>query len=296
MTLWAGLGYYSRARNLHRCAQAVVDGAWRCIFRERVDATGAIAGHRPLDGGRDRCRLHSARGRRSSTATSSGCSRACSASTAFPAKSASRTRCGHWRSRCCPPRPRRRRQRLHAGLDGPRRDALRARQARLRALSVRGDCVANVTGRQRELPAARPKKAVPTRRPGCSCCAPAMRSCSRGVRRRVSGADSGACRKPRTKSRSRPSRTVLAGCRLNCSGSRRSRTRSRISSWISSRVWPSSASVGCARPARRVTSETAWVPLADIDAFGCPRRCASCSTRCRARARGAVGQAADQSN
>lgn len=25
LTLWAGLGYYSRARNLHRCAQAVVD-------------------------------------------------------------------------------------------------------------------------------------------------------------------------------------------------------------------------------------------------------------------------------
>ncbi len=24
MALWAGLGYYSRARNLHRCAQAVV--------------------------------------------------------------------------------------------------------------------------------------------------------------------------------------------------------------------------------------------------------------------------------
>ena len=25
MALWAGLGYYTRARNLHRCAQAVVD-------------------------------------------------------------------------------------------------------------------------------------------------------------------------------------------------------------------------------------------------------------------------------
>ncbi|HBO82660.1 MAG TPA: A/G-specific adenine glycosylase, partial [Cupriavidus sp.] len=25
MALWAGLGYYSRARNLHRCAKTVVD-------------------------------------------------------------------------------------------------------------------------------------------------------------------------------------------------------------------------------------------------------------------------------
>src|SRR5690606_39529161 len=33
MALWSGLGYYSRARNLHRCAQAVVaehGGAFPC--------------------------------------------------------------------------------------------------------------------------------------------------------------------------------------------------------------------------------------------------------------------------
>ena len=38
----------------------------------------------------------------------------------------------------------------------------------------------------------------------------AMRSCSKNVRRRASGADSGACRKPPMKTRSRPSRTVSA--------------------------------------------------------------------------------------
>ena len=37
LTLWAGLGYYSRARNLHRCAQQVVD-----LFGGRFPASAAV--------------------------------------------------------------------------------------------------------------------------------------------------------------------------------------------------------------------------------------------------------------
>jgi A/G-specific adenine glycosylase len=52
--LWSGLGYYSRARNLHRCAQAVVaDHGGR--FPPTALCCHA-ARHRPLDGCRD-CRL-----------------------------------------------------------------------------------------------------------------------------------------------------------------------------------------------------------------------------------------------
>jgi A/G-specific adenine glycosylase len=50
--LWSGLGYYSRARNLHRCAQAVVP-CTAARFRPQCRA-GHAAGHRPLHRGGDR--------------------------------------------------------------------------------------------------------------------------------------------------------------------------------------------------------------------------------------------------
>ena len=72
LALWSGLGYYSRARNLHRCAQAVVDAA-----RRRVSAQQRGAGGRcPASAARPRRRSRrsaSASAWRSSTATSSAC-------------------------------------------------------------------------------------------------------------------------------------------------------------------------------------------------------------------------------
>jgi len=43
MALWAGLGYYSRARNLHRCAQAVVQ-QYGGEFPQTVDALAQLPG------------------------------------------------------------------------------------------------------------------------------------------------------------------------------------------------------------------------------------------------------------
>ena len=44
MQHWAGLGYYSRARNLHRCAQTIVDqyqGQFPCT-REELESLPGI--------------------------------------------------------------------------------------------------------------------------------------------------------------------------------------------------------------------------------------------------------------
>lgn len=43
MALWSGLGYYSRARNLHRCAQAVVND-WGGAFPQRSADLAALPG------------------------------------------------------------------------------------------------------------------------------------------------------------------------------------------------------------------------------------------------------------
>ena len=53
LAAWAGLGYYSRARNLHKCAQIVAErhgGRFPATEAELLRA----AGHRPLHGGRHR--------------------------------------------------------------------------------------------------------------------------------------------------------------------------------------------------------------------------------------------------
>lgn len=67
MALWAGLGYYSRARNLHRCAQVVV-AEHGGVFRRRPTRSPncrASAARRPRRSHRSR----TVRARRSSTAT-----------------------------------------------------------------------------------------------------------------------------------------------------------------------------------------------------------------------------------
>ena len=44
LALWSGLGYYSRARNLHRCAQVVVARARRRVSRAAAPALAQLPG------------------------------------------------------------------------------------------------------------------------------------------------------------------------------------------------------------------------------------------------------------
>jgi A/G-specific adenine glycosylase len=163
MALWAGLGYYSRARNLHRCAQAVVDlhgGAFPTSVDALADLPGigrstaaAIAsfafGARAtiLDGNVKRvlARVFGVEG--------------------FPGEKRVENAMWTLAESLLP-------------INGSDDDVSAYTQGLMdlgATLCVRGkpdcarcpfadDCVANVTGRQRALPAARPKKAVPTRR------------------------------------------------------------------------------------------------------------------------------------
>ena len=129
--LWSGLGYYARARNLHRAAQAIVQrhGGEFPATLEEVDGA---ARHRALDRRRDPGARRAASGTRSSTATSSACSRAISPSQAFRASRPSRRRLWALADACTPAE---RRRRVHAGHHGSRRDALHARQPGVPALS-----------------------------------------------------------------------------------------------------------------------------------------------------------------
>ncbi|MFM0497319.1 A/G-specific adenine glycosylase [Paraburkholderia caledonica] len=163
MALWAGLGYYTRARNLHRCAQAVVErhgGAFPASVDELAELPGigrstaaAIAsfafGARAtiLDGNVKRvlARVFGVGG--------------------FPGEK--RVENAMWTLA---------ESLLPSNASDDEVSAYTQGLMDLGAtLCVRGkpdclrcpfaaDCVANLTGRQRELPTARPKKAVPTRR------------------------------------------------------------------------------------------------------------------------------------
>ena len=48
MKAWAGLGYYSRARNLHACAQAVAARAWRAVSRPPRTGCGRCRASAPI--------------------------------------------------------------------------------------------------------------------------------------------------------------------------------------------------------------------------------------------------------
>ncbi|HTH75167.1 MAG TPA: A/G-specific adenine glycosylase [Trinickia sp.] len=164
MALWAGLGYYSRARNLHRCAQAVVEqhggvfppspealAQLPGIGRSTAAAIASFAfGARAtiLDGNVKRvlARVFGIEG--------------------FPGEK--RVENAMWTLA----------ERLMPAPDASSDDVSAYTQGLMdlgATLCVRGkpdcarcpfatDCVAHATGRQRELPAARPKKTVPTRR------------------------------------------------------------------------------------------------------------------------------------
>jgi A/G-specific adenine glycosylase len=163
MALWAGLGYYSRARNLHRCAQAVVElhgGAFPASVEALADLPGigrstaaAIAsfafGARAtiLDGNVKRVlarvfgvegfpgekRVENAMWTLAESLLPSNASNDDVSAYTQGLMDLGATLCMRGKPDCerCPFAP---------------------------------DCVAKVTGRQRDLPARRPKKAVPTRR------------------------------------------------------------------------------------------------------------------------------------
>lgn len=163
MALWAGLGYYSRARNLHRCAQAVVErhgGAFPAsadalaelpgIGRSTAAAIASFAfGARAtiLDGNVKRVlarvfgiegfpgekRVENAMWALAETLLPIQATDADVSAYTQGLMDLGATLCVRGKPECarCP---------------------------------FAGDCVAHATGRQRELPGARPKKAVPTRR------------------------------------------------------------------------------------------------------------------------------------
>lgn len=81
---WAGLGYYARARNLHRCAQQIA-----ALHGGKFPKTEAQLEELPVLAGRPRQPSPpspSGAGRRFSTATSSACCAGNSVSRAFPAQ------------------------------------------------------------------------------------------------------------------------------------------------------------------------------------------------------------------
>ncbi len=129
MAHWSGLGYYSRARNLHKCAQRIVRRVRRQLS-PRSGAAGRAAGHRPLHGGRDRgvCRRRT-RGDPGRQRQAGICARV-----------RHRRLSGRQAGRRPDVAPRRGLaaaagdRSLYPGPDGPGRDAVHAQQAVLRAL------------------------------------------------------------------------------------------------------------------------------------------------------------------
>ena len=164
MALWAGLGYYSRARNLHRCAQVVADehgGA----FPASVDALAELPGIGRSTAAAIASFAFGARASTRFTLPSRIVARVFGID-GFPGEK--RVENAMWALA----------ESLVPGADASDADVSAYTQGLMdlgATLCVRGkpdcvrcpfadDCVANTTGRQRELPASRPKKAVPTRR------------------------------------------------------------------------------------------------------------------------------------
>ncbi|WP_153101445.1 A/G-specific adenine glycosylase [Paraburkholderia hayleyella] len=163
MALWAGLGYYSRARNLHRCAQQVVE-AHGGAFPGTVEALAALPGIGRSTAAAIASFAFGAR----ATILDGNVKRVLArvfGVEGFPGEK--RVENAMWALA----------ESLLPAASAP--DEVSAYTQGLMdlgaTLCVRGkpgcercpfaaDCVAHATGRQRELPAARPKKTVPTRR------------------------------------------------------------------------------------------------------------------------------------
>ncbi|MFX1735837.1 A/G-specific adenine glycosylase [Paraburkholderia sp. A1RI_3L] len=164
MALWAGLGYYSRARNLHRCAQVVVDEHGG-VFPGTVDALAELPGIGRSTAAAIASFAFGAR----ATILDGNVKRVLArvfGVEGFPGDK--RVETAMWSLA----------ESLVPGAEASDADVTAYTQGLMdlgATLCVRGkpecarcpfadDCVANTTGRQRELPAARPKKTVPTRR------------------------------------------------------------------------------------------------------------------------------------
>ncbi|PMS21338.1 A/G-specific adenine glycosylase [Trinickia dabaoshanensis] len=269
MALWAGLGYYSRARNLHRCAQAVLErhgGAFPSIPEHLAELPGigrstaaAIAsfafGARAtiLDGNVKRvlARVFGVEG--------------------FPGEKRVENAMWSLAERLMPD-SRASDDELSAYTQG-----LMDLGA---TLCVRGkpdcarcpfadDCVARVSGRQRELPAARPKKTVPTRRTWML----VLRDGERVLleRRPPSGIWGGLWSLPEA-----AGEAALAD-RAQILGAGPDITRlapiAHTFTHFKLDIEPRCAELSAVQRARRCDArddETAWVPLAQIDDYGVP--------------------------
>lgn len=164
MALWAGLGYYTRARNLHRCAQVVAqEHGGR--FPETVDALAELPGIGRSTAAAIASFAFGAR----ATILDGNVKRVLArvfGVEGFPGEK--RVENAMWALA----------ESIVPGADAGDADVSAYTQGLMdlgATLCGRGkpecarcpfaaDCVANTTGRQRELPAARPKKTVPTRR------------------------------------------------------------------------------------------------------------------------------------
>ena len=222
MRLWSGLGYYARARNLHRAAQDIVARHGGRAARD-AGRTDRAARHRTLDRGRDpRARAWPASPdpRRQRQARACAClSRSKKRRIRRPAARNS----GRWRATCTPPCTRRR---IHAGDHGSRSDGLHAHKPGLQTLSAR-DWL-----RAHWLPAAsrsyRSRGAAHRgacgRRTWCSCCGRAA-CCSSAARRAASGAGCGRRRNFRMRAGRRPVAAIAirSGHCVNRGGCRRVR-------------------------------------------------------------------------
>ena len=164
MALWAGLGYYTRARNLHRCAQ-VVASEHGGAFPASVDALAGLPGIGRSTAAAIASFAFGAR----ATILDGNVKRVLArvfGIDGFPGEK--RVENAMWTLAGS----------LVPGAEASDADVSAYTQGLMdlgATLCVRGkpdcarcpfsaDCVANATGRQRELPGARPKKTVPTRR------------------------------------------------------------------------------------------------------------------------------------
>ena len=250
LKLWAGLGYYARARNLHACAQAVAErhgGA----FPDTEEGAARAAGHRRLYGGRDRGdRVRPAR-----EPVDGNIERVIARLFAVEERTA-RRQAAHPRARrsadAAAPR-----RRFRASHDGSRRHHLHAEEAGLRALSVERACAARARGDQESFPRKAAKKTGELRR-GAAFVVLRADGCVLLRTRAEKGLLGGMTEVPTTEwSHDFDEAGALAAAPLQSEmaarARRSSRTSSRISRW-SSRLYGARAQKHARRPAARAGS------------------------------------------
>ena len=163
LALWSGLGYYSRARNLHRCAQVVVAEHGGAFPEQRRRSSPSC----PASAARPRAAIAAFCFGERVAILDGNVKRVLARVLAFDGDLAEATRraraVGARRRGCCPTRDI---EALHAGLDGPRRHRLPATRAALPALSgATRSAAARRAGRQERYPV---KTRTPRARPRAS--------------------------------------------------------------------------------------------------------------------------------